>query len=195
MRHRFSFPDPGGEQHRGQSMSTKPAMLDGHVDPALGQEILDVAQRQRHLHGHQHRQRTDRSLASSSTKRNGSLMAAKLPQPARPPEKSDRQCRVEQPADRMLIAVTRGYCLPCRRCHDVLRATAAANHSRTGDSRSHGSRSRDTHRRTPALPREMAPPGKRRRDTRRHEPSRREPPRRHAGREPPPRHARHIAPE
>src|SRR5208337_1842182 len=47
--------DLGGE-HRAESVPPKPDRLMADVDPALGQEILDVAQRQRVLHVHQHRQ-------------------------------------------------------------------------------------------------------------------------------------------
>src|SRR5271165_3752745 len=43
-------------KHRAESVPPKPDRLMADVDPALGQEILDVAQRQRVLHVHQHRQ-------------------------------------------------------------------------------------------------------------------------------------------
>ena len=43
-------------KHRAELVPPKPNRLMADVDPALGQEILDVAQRQRVLHVHQHRQ-------------------------------------------------------------------------------------------------------------------------------------------
>jgi hypothetical protein len=49
------FSDLSGK-HRAESVPPKPDRLMADVDPALGQEILDVAQRQRVLHVHQHRQ-------------------------------------------------------------------------------------------------------------------------------------------
>src|SRR5450432_4557359 len=49
------LPDLGGE-HRTKSIPPKPDRLVAYVDPALSQEILDVAQRQRVLHIHHHNQ-------------------------------------------------------------------------------------------------------------------------------------------
>ena len=49
------FSDLSGK-HRAETVPPKPDRLMADVDPALGQEILDVAQRQRVLHVHQHRQ-------------------------------------------------------------------------------------------------------------------------------------------
>jgi len=49
------FLDLSGK-HRAESVPPKPDRLMADVDPALGQEILDVAQRQRVLHVHHHDQ-------------------------------------------------------------------------------------------------------------------------------------------
>ncbi len=45
-----------GSEHRAKPVPPKPDCLVADVDPALGQKILDVAQRQRVLHLHHHRQ-------------------------------------------------------------------------------------------------------------------------------------------
>ena len=50
--------DLGGE-HRAKPVPPKPDGLMADVDPALGQEILDVAQRQRVSHVHHHDQTDD----------------------------------------------------------------------------------------------------------------------------------------
>src|SRR5208283_4764784 len=50
--------DLGGE-NRAKTVPPKPDGLIADVDPALGQEILDVAQRQRVSHVHHHNQADD----------------------------------------------------------------------------------------------------------------------------------------
>ena len=45
-----------GGKHRAKPVPAKPDRLMADVDPALGQEILDVAQRQRVFHVHHHDQ-------------------------------------------------------------------------------------------------------------------------------------------
>jgi hypothetical protein len=45
-----------GSKHRAKPVPPKPDRLMADVDPALGQEILDIAQRQRVLHVHHHDQ-------------------------------------------------------------------------------------------------------------------------------------------
>ena len=70
-----------GSKHRAKPVRPKPDRLMADVDPALGQEILDVAQRQRVLHVHHHDQ-TDhfwRAVEISERVTHG----LKLPQPKR----------------------------------------------------------------------------------------------------------------
>src|SRR5271165_4627173 len=68
-----------GSKHRSKPVPPKPDRLMADVDPALGQEILDVAQRQRVFHVHHHDQ-TDhfwRAVEISERVAHG----LKLPQP------------------------------------------------------------------------------------------------------------------
>jgi uncharacterized Rossmann fold enzyme len=53
-----SFADLGGE-HRTKPVPPEPDSLVTDVDPALGQQILDIAQRQRISHVHHHDQADD----------------------------------------------------------------------------------------------------------------------------------------
>src|SRR5271166_5390155 len=53
---RYSFLSDLSSKHRAKPVPPKPDRLMANVDPALGQEILDVAQRQRVFHVHHHDQ-------------------------------------------------------------------------------------------------------------------------------------------
>src|SRR5208337_3938519 len=69
-----------GGKHRAKPVPPKPDHLMADVDPALGQEILDVAQRQRVLHVHHHHDQTNdlwRAVEISERVAHG----LKLPQP------------------------------------------------------------------------------------------------------------------
>src|SRR5271157_2174692 len=72
--------DLGGE-HRAKPVPPKPDGLVADVDPALGQQILDVAQRQRISHVHHHDQTDDlrRSSTRSSTAVTSSAPTSRAP--------------------------------------------------------------------------------------------------------------------
>jgi hypothetical protein len=72
--------DLGGE-HRTKSVPPEADGLVADVDPALGQQILDVAQRQRVSHVHRHDQTDD--LGELLKYRNG-LLIPRLTQPGQP---------------------------------------------------------------------------------------------------------------
>jgi hypothetical protein len=76
-----SLPNLGGE-HRTKPVPPEPDGLVADVDPALGQQILDVAQRQRVSHVHHHDQTNDLWRAVEISER--IAHAPRLTQPRQP---------------------------------------------------------------------------------------------------------------
>ena len=74
--------DPGGE-HRAKPVPPKPDGLIADVDTAIGQEIFDVAQRQRVSHVHHHDQTDDLRRAVEISERVAHRPS--LPRPEAPP--------------------------------------------------------------------------------------------------------------
>jgi hypothetical protein len=60
-----------GRAHRAKPFSTNPDGLVADVDPALGQEILDVTQREPVTHVHHHDQTDDLRRAIEISRRDG----------------------------------------------------------------------------------------------------------------------------
>src|SRR5580692_2661395 len=71
-----------GDEHRAKPVPPEPDGLVADVDPALGQQILDVAQRQRVSHVHHHDQTDDLWRAVEISER--IAHAPRLTQPGQP---------------------------------------------------------------------------------------------------------------
>src|SRR5260370_41671634 len=94
-----------GSEHRAKPVPPKPDRLMANVDPALSQEVLDVAQRQRVFHVHHHDQ-TDhfwRAVEISERVAHG----LRLPQP-----KTARKIALTVPRTRPEVTLTK----PSRAC-------------------------------------------------------------------------------